>query len=33
MIALRNVSKHYRVRGGVHVVFEGVNLNIRRARR
>ena len=30
MIALRNVSKHYRVRGGVHVVFEDVNLNIRR---
>ncbi len=30
MIALRKVSKYYRVRGGIHVVFEDVNLDIRR---
>lgn len=30
MITLRNVSKHYRVRNGLHVVFEGVNLDIHR---
>jgi capsular polysaccharide transport system ATP-binding protein len=30
MIALRNVSKHYRVRNGLHLVFEGINLEIRK---
>ncbi len=30
MIALRNVSKHYRIRGGLHVVFAGVDLQVRK---
>lgn len=30
MITLRNVSKYYRVRGGLHLVFAGVDLQVRK---